>query len=307
MPYWSGNIGAADVKQNIGHGLDECNAFWYSVHADGSLGLLGGARDATVVAAVHNNNRIIVPTVEDVNSTTNSQTVMGDPNLRATLTKNILDEIATYNYDGIDLDFESLGYSNRAEFSAWVQDLANQLHAQGKILSIAIWPKKSEPGWSGAAALDYTAIGAAVDRFKIMTYGDHGGFSGPGPIGSLPNDTAYVNYAISMSVPPSKIFLGVPFFGFDWSSTGSSTALTYTSAQPLVAKATTGPTFDPTQGETTFTYTDSGGATHTVWYQDEQAITAKENLAKSLGIAGIACWAIGGEGADFFSTLDKNR
>jgi spore germination protein YaaH len=307
MPYWSGNTGAADVKANVGKGLDECNAFWYSLEASGSLGLTGGARDATLVAAVHAAQRIIVPTVFDVGSTTNSKTVISSATLRATLTQNILSEIATYGYDGIDLDFESLGQANRADFSLWVQDLANQLHAQGKILSIAIWPKASEPGYAGAAALDYTALGAAVDRFKLMTYGDHGGFSGPGPIGSVGTGKTYVTYAIGKGVPPSRIFLGVPFYGYDWSSSGSKTALTWSQAQPLVAKATSGPTFEASQGETTFAYTDSAGATHTVWYQDEQAITAKEELAKSLGIGGVACWAIGGEGSDFFATLDKNR
>jgi spore germination protein YaaH len=258
------------------------------------------------VDAVHNAGGIIVPTVEDLSSKTASTTVLADAGLRATLTSNILAEIASYGYDGIDLDFESVGHASRANFSTWVADLAAQLHAQGKILSIAIWPKHSEPGYAAAGAEDYAAIGAAVDRFKLMTYGEHGGFSGPGPIGPLDADTRYVQYAVSL-VPASKVFLGVPFFGYDWSSSGSSTAVTWSSAQKRLARATSGPTFDATKGETTFDYTVSTGVAHTVWYQDEQAIAAKAQLAKSLGIAGVACWAIGNEAPDFFATLDANR
>lgn len=307
LPSWSGSTGVNDVLANVGHGLDECNAFWYGVKSDGSLSAVPGARDASLVAAVHAAGRIIVPTCFDVGSATASKTVMASPTLRAALEQALLDELGANDYDGIDLDFESLGHASRADFSAWVADLAGQLHARGKILSIAIWPKKSEPGGGGAAALDYAALGAAVDRFKLMTYGDHGGWSGPGPIGALDTGATYVGYALAQGVPASKVFLGIPFYGYDWPSGGKGKAVTWSQAQHLIARATSGPTFDAARGESTFGYTDASGVAHTVWFQDDQAVAAKEALAKSLGIAGVACWSIGHEGPDFFTVLDQGR
>ena len=49
------------------------------------------------------------------------------------------------------------------------------------------------------------AAGEKGDADKLMTYGEHGGFSGPGPIGPLPADKAYLEYAISMIAFSRKV------------------------------------------------------------------------------------------------------
>lgn len=305
LPYWS-TVGTANVKQHVGKDLDEVNAFWYGCKADGTLTANRGARDTALVAAVHNNKGLIVPTVFDVNDKTASQAVVASPALRAKLQTAILAEVDTYHYDGIDLDFESLAAKNRDDFSTFVTDLATALHGRGKLLSIAVIGKvQDKPSWGAAAALDFAAIGKAVDRFKIMAYGVHGSFSGPGPIGPLDWSERVVTFAVK-SVPKEKVYLGIPFFGYDWPAGGKASAVTWSSAQSRIAKSTGGVTFSAKDGESTFTYV-AAGVTHTVWFQDARGLAAKAQLAKRLGIAGTAAWAIGGEGADFFPTLGANR
>ena len=107
---------------------------------------------------------------------------------------------------------------------------------------MAVCTKLSETNAPQPAALaqDYAALGAVVDRFKLMTYGDHGGWGGgPGPIGALATSEGYVNYALR-SVPAKKVYLGIPFFGFDWVNGANGVGLTWTQVQAKLALSATG-------------------------------------------------------------------
>jgi spore germination protein YaaH len=67
----------------------------------------------------------------------------------------LVNEILTYGYDGIDIDYESLnGASDRDAFSLFFEDLATALHAHGKLLFIAVWRLGGEDlaNWSAIAA-----------------------------------------------------------------------------------------------------------------------------------------------------------
>ncbi len=180
-------------------------------------------------------------------------------------------------YDGVDLDFEGVQWGERADLNLVVDALSTQLHARKKLLSMTCGPLfKDNP----SQPLDLAHYAVVADEVKLMTYTAHGSWSGPGAIGPLDFDESAVKFALSMGVPKEKLRLGVPFFGKDWPSNGGAvTSVTWTTAQPLIAKSTTGVLFDSKSGESHFDYKDGSGVLHTVWFQDAKAIQAKVDLS----------------------------
>jgi spore germination protein YaaH len=135
----------------------------------------------------------------------------------------LVDLVVDKGFDGLDLDWE-LVRQDRDRFSEFVEELAGALHDENRLLSIAVFPKESEPGrWDTQKAADYERLGAAVDEFKVMTYSYSGGWSDPGP--QMPLAWAHKVLAFAESVVSAeKVLMGIPFFGFDWHGDATTAA-----------------------------------------------------------------------------------
>lgn len=84
-------------------------------------------------------------------------------------------------YDGINIDFESIAYSDdldsvRQQFTSFIHDLAAVLHDKGLKLIISVPAKTGEyadDDWS--YPFDLAALGEDADYLQLMTYDEHGG------------------------------------------------------------------------------------------------------------------------------------
>jgi spore germination protein YaaH len=215
--------------------------------------------------------------------------VLTDATRRARLLGAIVTEVVSYDLDGVDIDFEEMGAAGRDPFSAFMRDLAHEMHVRGRKLSVAVYPKTSEPGqWGTQKSHDYVALGAVVDRFKIMLY------SYDGPVAPLTYIESVCGFA-KTCMPASKIYAGIPFYGWDKPETGTKRSVTETSANALRRQVGASLVRHAASQEASFTYTDSGGVRHTVFYQDAVSIGAKCDKALALGLRGVAIWRLGGE------------
>ena len=178
---------AASLAAAVAAGaVDEVDFDWYLSQADGSvlpvhenLLLVAAARagDTNLFATVTNR-----PAANATFSRTLARAIMATSQSRqrhiAALVKLTIDK----GFDGIDLDWEDLAAADRAPFSRFVEELAAALHGRHRFLSVAVYPKTSEPGtWGPQKAADYARLGAAADELKIMTYSYSGGWSAPAP------------------------------------------------------------------------------------------------------------------------------
>jgi spore germination protein YaaH len=300
-PFWA-STGLASVNNNVGT-IDEVNPTWYALQADGTLHARSGSRDPQWIADRHTAGMLVIPMIDDFSGTAKGAgPVIRDvtPGTRATLMTSILSEVDTLGLDGIDIDFEGMGMISRDPFSQFMGDLATELHNRGKLLTMAAYPKLSEPGgWSGPQSHNYAALGAVVDEFKIMLY------AGTGPVAALPDMKKYLDFALTL-VPAGKIFAGINFYGFDKSASGK-TALTETTGDALATALGITPQLDPTSGELNFQYTSSTGVAHDVWYVNGPAIGLKCDLALQEGVRGIAIWRLGSEKADIWTAIQQHR
>ncbi|MCX7999083.1 MAG: glycosyl hydrolase family 18 protein, partial [Leptospiraceae bacterium] len=114
----------------------------------------------------------------------------------------ILEEIETYGYDGIDIDYEGMTCNKKEKFEEFIVLLSKELKKRGKLLSIAVHPKTpaAKPklvhcrglkkpvlqdfaeNWRGPMTHDYKFLAKYADRIKIMAYELHPRkYHNPGP------------------------------------------------------------------------------------------------------------------------------
>lgn len=287
--------------------IDEVAVDWFYSKRNGSVG--GQEESPTLVAAARAAGLRVLATVTNPDPITGdfdpavAKAILASRAKRHKHAGALVDLCVALDYDGIDLDWESLRAKDKDRFSTFVEELAQALHAEGKILAIAVHAKTSEPGdWSGAKAEDWSRIGAAVDEFKVMTYDFSGPWSSPGPVAPPEWMDQVIAHAESL-VPPEKILMGVPFYGYDWHG-ATADGLDWADAQALVTQYQPDIVRDAS-GEATFTYTDGNAVQHTVFFQDEEALQAKFAMmtANHAGIKGIAIWVLEREDPGFWDVI----
>jgi chitinase len=135
-------------------------------------------------------------------------TIASDPGLTERFAARLLDLCSRYNLDGIDIDWEFPKPDTAAAFADFIHALALRLHAEGKLLSIAV----SANGYSGKNYLD--SVIEDVDFINIMAYDDGYGE----PPGKNHSTYAFAREALdywigARNAPRDKAILGVPFYG----------------------------------------------------------------------------------------------
>jgi spore germination protein len=129
-----------------------------------------------------------------------------NPQLRTVNITNLVNLAITGGYDGIDLDYENLRATDRTAFTTFVREVASALHAQGKLLTVNVYAKTSEPGtWDGPRAQDWQAIGQVADQVRIMTYEYSWSTSSAGPISPVNWVNDVIAFARSQ-IAPEKIY-----------------------------------------------------------------------------------------------------
>lgn len=223
VPYW-GTTASRDAIINRSNSIGDVTPLFYGTNNDGTLRLLGpqAQLDATITAT-RNAGRPLIVGIFDSTGPGIMSGLLDNPSTRTAHVQTIVNLAVSKGYDGIDLDYEVFAFSHpRSEWPAitvdwvaFVAELSNALHANGKLLSVTVPPVYVD---SGGITRGYTVyaqdmIANAVDRLRLMVY--DWSVSAPGPI--APMD--WVNRVIAYSsavVPVSKLQLGVPAYGRHW-------------------------------------------------------------------------------------------
>ena len=311
--------------------IRDISPFWYGLTGESSikdkyaLGKYTTPKEQ-VIARLKANGILLLPTITDDNNKLVLANLLANPTSRSNIVQTIKALVLKYNYDGIDLDFETFytqdGRSSWAALKpnwiAFIKELSTALHDQGKLLSVTTPPDFApETKRAGNWIYSWAEIGPLIDRLRIMAY-DFSTTS-PGPIGPLPWTEDGVKYAITQ-MPASKVFLGIPGYGRDWITkvegvcpkdftssvvVGAKAAVVMREAPNLAASNNALPTYNTTNAESTFTYkktyvdpTNSASfctASRTVWYPDERSYAARTNLVGKYRLGGIAVWTFGME------------
>ncbi len=286
--------------------IDDVSPFWYSTDAGGRL---YGTRDDALVKIAHASNVRVLPSVHNVTANPGIVVaVLRSPTIRARHVQNIIDEVLARGYDGIDIDYEALDPSLRADFSAFIRELGTGLHQRDKLLTVAVHAKDSDYGGMGGFQ-DWVEIGKHVDQLRIMTYDYHWRGSGPGPVAPAYWIDAVAKYARSV-VEPSKVLLGIHFYGYDWPPDGNATPRPWSVIEDIINEQGATVNFmernasGPVE-ESYFSYRSPQG-TRQVWLMTETGLASKIKTAQELDLGGIAIWQLGYEKPAYWKTVREN-
>ena len=309
LPYWNIKHGAATVLA-YRKDFTEVSPWVYGLAADGQIVPQYPPGQAASVNAQIARLRAaglrVVPTLANITagrwSYQSVAQILHDPARMRQNVASIAALVRSHGYAGIDIDYENLRASDRQAFTRFIAELAAALHAEGKILSVALFAKTTNTGYDQRnVAQDYAALGRVADQVRIMAYDYHWGSSAPGPVAPIGWVRAVLRYAISQ-IPASKIILGVGLYGYDWSG-GRGTALSWLRAFQLSNRYHAAAHYDTTSQAPWFTYTDAAGHRHVVWFENEASARAKFGAAQGSQIGGVFLWMFGYEDTGTWAAL----
>ena len=222
--------------------------------------------------------------------------VVNNPAAKENLINRIVETVTMRGFEGVDVDFEFILASDRVAFAEFVGELRTAVNALGYPVSVALAPKTSDTQqgllYEGN---DYALLGAAADSVLLMTY-EWGYTYGP-PMAVAPVNSVrqVVEYAVT-KIPPEKIDLGIPNYGYDWplpfergvtraKTIGNIEAVQIAIEQDAVIQ------FDDTAMSPYFNY-ESEGILHEVWFEDVRSLREKFRVIEDYGLRGAGYWQI---------------
>ncbi|WP_051286923.1 glycosyl hydrolase family 18 protein [Paenibacillus taiwanensis] len=223
------------------------------------------------------------------------------------LIQNMLALAETNHYKGINIDFEAVLPEDRQALTSFVQEVAGKMKAKGFLTMVSV-PAKADDDptddWTGA--FDFEALGKAADMIQVMTYDEHGVWRNAGSVASKPWIESALQFAITY-VPSEKVLMGIPTYGNDWNlsdpANKSNAQVMWKDIPNLIADTGATPIRDEWTGSMYFNYTDTDGASHVVWYEDETSILQKTQYIHKYWLAGVSIYALGMEDYKFWEAV----
>ena len=199
-------------------------------------------------------------------------------------------------FQGVDIDFEYILAQDRVAFAEFVGNVRQAINAIGYPVSVALAPKIADDQkgviYEGK---DFALLGAAADSALLMTY-EWGYTFGPAmAVAPINKVREVVDYAITR-IPPEKLSLGIPNYGYDWTLPfvrGESRARTLgnVEAVQLAIANNAAIQFDTLAMSPYFHYYQEGRQ-HEVWFEDVRSLQAKFALVEEYGLRGMGYWQI---------------
>ena len=232
-----------------------------------------------------------------------SHAVLASARSRQNAVEDIYRLLRDWGMSGVHVDFEMVLPSDRQNLTLFMKALYERLKPAGLSVTIAV-PSKTYNDISSlwAGGFDYGAISQYVDYMMLMTYDEHWRGGPPGPVASIGWVERGIRYALSAGVPPEKIILGVPAYGYDWPAQGRARSVTYRQAMELASTHGARIQWDDAAKVPFFKY----GAGRTVYFEDRSSLSHKIELVKKYKLAGISLWRLGQEDPGIWPVIRNN-
>jgi len=162
----------------------------------------------------------------------NFPVVASTPSLRAAFAHSCIGAIRTYDFDGIDIDWEYPGYTDHRgtsadgqNFTLLLHTLRDSLRSHGMQMGRPYLLTAALPSVAPLlASIEIEKIAEILDQLNIMTYDFYGSwdpfsnhnsplYPSEGADTTRCVDAAFRLYHRTHGIPTSKINLGVPFYG----------------------------------------------------------------------------------------------
>ena len=320
VPYWALDASLPEFGQRAGS-MREVSPFWFNAAGVDEIVVDPNASAELTQAFIEQAEGAdvdVVPSIIDTLPAGEMAAILADPVTRTQHVETIRTFAADGGYDGIDIDYEQFAFADgrdtwaatRPNWVAFVEELAEALHGDGRTLTVSIPPVYDDgrTADSGYWVYDYGAIIEHVDRIRIMAY-DYS-VAEPGPIAPLDWVESAIEGAIEATGSPDKLVLGLPAYGRNWpvfvagecpaNDVPGRTSVSARSVDELIQRRRGSPMRVDATGEWMFEYdlevTDGVATcvqTRQVHYVDGDGIRLRMDLARKYRLDGVSLWALG--------------
>ena len=220
--------------------------------------------------------------------------VLTDMEVQNNLIENLIPLLIEKNYQGLDVDFEFVFPEDAQPYAVFIARLRELLAPLGLPVIVALAPKTfaEQPGllYEGH---NYGLLSQAADQVLLMTYEWGYTYGPPLAVAPIRNVRQVVEYALT-EMPPDKIWLGIPNYGYDWilpyQRGRRATSISNQYAVVLAARYGASIRYDEQAQSPWFRYVDEAGREHEVWFEDARSIRAKLALIPEYGLYGAGYW-----------------
>lgn len=281
---------------------------------DGSVTSESWFPNPGLVEAAHNNGIKIIAGVGGYGGSDGFSPMAADSISRENFIDNIVNYCLSNDLDGIDLDWEYPGSSDRNNFTLLVKELREAFDSNGiSTISAAI------PSTDWNDGYDIPQLKNYLDWFGVMTYDFYGPWENTSghdsPLYSSRHQYSSakrsMDYYIGKGMPKDKMCLGVHFVGYNLNSSGlfesnnSGSAISYTNAN---AKISQGWIYNWDE-ICKVPYLINSSGTNLITYSDTNAVKLKSEFVVQNSLKGLIIWKIGedynGNITPLLSTMGK--
>lgn len=271
--------------------------FTYGINNDGSLipiddeSIIAAAKEYGVSPVMH----LATLTSSGIFSNELAHNILSDEAKMNTLINDVVENIMSKGYGGLDIDFEFVYPEDSASYADFVRRLSERLNPLGYPVIVALAPKTSDdqPGllYEGH---DYSALGSAANFVLVMTYEWGYTYGPPMAVAPINEVKKVLDYAVSR-IPPNKIFMGIPNYGYDWPlpyerGITRATSISNEEAVNIARRYGAEIMYDETSASPYFYYTDENNIEHVVWFEDARSMETKLKTALEYGLSGVSYW-----------------
>jgi hypothetical protein len=306
LPYWSlSGASSLDYSQ-----LTTIAYFSLGISARGSIEKSGQGWDdmgsqnfSGLISSAHAAHVRVLLTIASVDGSVLDALSSDPAACAATLVSDLRPLLKSYSFDGVDLDLEGTNEADRAGFARFVALVSEGVHGMGRgyTVTVDVYPQSAG---DSSSFYDAAAIGRSADYLFIMGYDmeQPGVPSANAPLtGSGLTDVGALQ-TYTQVVPRSKLILGTPWYGVDWTLVksrdgGPSVIDPVTLVYSQIASGGHTALWDP-GSDTVWSRYSYQGHVHEVWFDNGVSLALKTAVAAQYKIAGVGIWALGMDGGD---------
>ncbi len=213
--------------------------------------------------------------------------LLADPASIRRVARRLASFVAAGGWAGVNVDLELVRRRDAGGLVALVRALQQAMPA-ARTVSIDVSASTSRRAYRDRGYA-LARLGRAADVVALMAYDQHGPtWSGPGPVGD-PRWQRDAVRTLLQAVPAQRVDLGVAGYGYTWPSTGTGRTLTPRRARRQVERAGVRAVWHRRAGEWSARMPDGTA----LWWSDGRSYRRRSELARRLGLHGLAVWRLG--------------
>lgn len=240
--------------------------------------------------------------------------ILTHTSVRQRLVNQLIAQALQYNLDGINVDFETLSYSEIGDaYIQFLRELSIKCENNDIVLSTSVPPSNQFNN-----AYRYEEQADFVDYIALMAYDQHyGQQSGEGSVAALDWVEDGVQTLLQKDIPSDQLVLGIPFYTRLWTLT-PTTEEDDIDAPYLISRENKGLTSGKTWMEENveepvwlddckqwYGEKQRNGVIYKMWLEDENSLAERLKLLDKYELAGAAFWRSGLENKEAWDLIIK--